>query len=85
LAILIKAPAAIIGLELEKLRKRGATHLVFTEYTAWWLEYYKEFGSYLDSHYRRLSQTPQYVIFDVSDGVNTSVMADESPIPGVDN
>ena len=62
-------------MELEKLRKRGATHLVFTQYTAWWLDYYKEFGNYLDLRYRRLSQTPAYVIFDLSDGLNEKVTA----------
>ena len=55
-------------MELEKLRNRGASHLVFTQYTVWWLDYYKEFGSYLDLRYRRLTQTPAYVIFDLGDG-----------------
>jgi 4-amino-4-deoxy-L-arabinose transferase-like glycosyltransferase len=55
-------------MDLEKLRTRGATHLVFTQYTVWWLDYYKEFATYLDLRYRRLSQTPAYVIFDLEDG-----------------
>ena len=53
-------------MELEKLRNRGATHLVFTQYTVWWLDYYKEFGDYLDSYYRRMRETEDYVIFDLS-------------------
>jgi 4-amino-4-deoxy-L-arabinose transferase-like glycosyltransferase len=55
--------------ELEKLRKRGATHLVFTQYTAWWLDYYNEFGNYLDLRYRRVEKSPDYVIFELSGGL----------------
>jgi hypothetical protein len=55
---------AIMG--LERLRQRGATLLVFTQYTLWWLDYYKEFGDYLDSRYRRLTETEDYLIFDLA-------------------
>jgi hypothetical protein len=65
-------------MELEKLRKRGATHLVFTQYTAWWLDYYKEFGTHLDLRYRRVTGTPTFVIFDLSDGLSTSATAGAS-------
>jgi 4-amino-4-deoxy-L-arabinose transferase-like glycosyltransferase len=34
-------------LDLEELRRRGATHLVFTTNTFWWLEYYPEFTEHL--------------------------------------
>jgi 4-amino-4-deoxy-L-arabinose transferase-like glycosyltransferase len=33
--------------DLEQLRRRGATHLVFTTNTFWWLEYYPEFTEHL--------------------------------------
>jgi 4-amino-4-deoxy-L-arabinose transferase-like glycosyltransferase len=56
--------------ELEKLRSRGATHLVFTQYTVWWLDYYKEFGDYVDSRYRRTTETEEYLIFDLADELN---------------
>jgi hypothetical protein len=56
--------------ELEKLRSRGATHLVFTQYTVWWLDYYKEFGDYVDSRYRRMTETEEYLIFDLADELN---------------
>lgn len=69
-------------MELEKLRNRGATHLVFTLYTVWWLDYYKEFGDHLDSHYRRLAETPAYVIFDLSDGLNEKVTAGVPQLSG---
>ena len=52
-------------IELEKLRKRGASYLVFTRYTGWWLDYYKDFQKYLDSRYPRVRQTEDYVIFDL--------------------
>jgi 4-amino-4-deoxy-L-arabinose transferase-like glycosyltransferase len=51
---------------LERLRQRGATLLVFTQYTVWWLDYYKEFGNYLNSRYRRLRETEDYLIFDLA-------------------
>jgi len=51
---------------LEKLRQRGASHLVFTQYTVWWLDFYDEFGKYLDSRYARVRQTNDYVIFDLA-------------------
>ncbi len=52
--------------DLEKLRQRGASYLVFTLYTAWWLDYYKGFQRYLDTRYRRVLQTENYVIFDLT-------------------
>jgi 4-amino-4-deoxy-L-arabinose transferase-like glycosyltransferase len=59
---------AIIG--LENLRNRGATHLVFNQYTLWWLDYYKEFGDYIDSHYRRIRETADFLIFGLADQLN---------------
>jgi 4-amino-4-deoxy-L-arabinose transferase-like glycosyltransferase len=52
-------------MDLEKLRNRGARYIVFTQYTAWWLDYYKEFRKYLDSRYSRVRDTDDYVIFDL--------------------
>ena len=51
---------------LEKLRARGARYLVFDRWTLWWLDYYKELHDHLDSHYRRIRQTDDYIIFDLS-------------------
>jgi 4-amino-4-deoxy-L-arabinose transferase-like glycosyltransferase len=67
-------------MELEKLRKRGAGYLVFTRYTAWWLDYYKDFGSYLDSRYRRVQDTEEYVIFDLAGELNTEARTAVSPV-----
>jgi 4-amino-4-deoxy-L-arabinose transferase-like glycosyltransferase len=57
-------------MDLEKLRERGAVYLVFTRYTAWWLDYYRDFQKYLDSRYRRVLQTENYVIFDLTEARN---------------
>ncbi|HEY2989184.1 MAG TPA: glycosyltransferase family 39 protein [Candidatus Binatia bacterium] len=54
--------------KLEQLRSQGAGFLVFTRYTVWWLDYYREFQKYLDSRYRREAQNDDYVIFDLSGG-----------------
>jgi 4-amino-4-deoxy-L-arabinose transferase-like glycosyltransferase len=56
--------------ELEKLRKQGGRYLVFPRYTVWWLDHYKDFRSHLDSHYRRVGQTTDYVIFDLAERGN---------------
>jgi hypothetical protein len=53
--------------ELEKLRRQGGRYLVFPRYTVWWLDHYKDFRSHLDSRYRRVRQTADYVIFDLAE------------------
>jgi 4-amino-4-deoxy-L-arabinose transferase-like glycosyltransferase len=50
-------------LNLDKLRKRGATHLVFTFNTAWWLDYYREFGQHVDATATLLRATPEFRIY----------------------
>ncbi len=73
----LNSQEAILG--LEKLRTRGATHLVFTQYTVWWLDYYKGFGHYLDSHYRRIAETQDYVIFDLAAKLNDKITTSSPP------
>jgi hypothetical protein len=51
---------------LEKLRKQGAKYLVFPRYTFWWLDYFKDFRSHVDSRYRPVRRTNEYVIFDLT-------------------
>jgi 4-amino-4-deoxy-L-arabinose transferase-like glycosyltransferase len=53
-------------IQLERLKELGARFLVFTRYTVWWLEYYTDFQEYLDSRHRRVSDTRNYVIFDLT-------------------
>lgn len=48
---------------LETLRSRGATHLVFYAGTQWWLDYYKEFADHLANTATLVEQTPQFTIY----------------------
>jgi 4-amino-4-deoxy-L-arabinose transferase-like glycosyltransferase len=51
---------------LEKLRGEGASYLAFTPHTFWWFEYYQGFRGYLEARYRRVRETTEYVIFDIT-------------------
>jgi 4-amino-4-deoxy-L-arabinose transferase-like glycosyltransferase len=55
--------SAQIVANLEKLRSRGATHLVFYAGTQWWLDYYKEFADHLANTATLVEQTPQFTIY----------------------
>ena len=57
--------AAAVIAHLEYLRSNGATHLVFTYATIWWLEHYAEFGKHLESRYRVLHRDGDCVIYDL--------------------
>jgi hypothetical protein len=48
---------------LEKLRNRGATHLVFYAGTDWWLKYYREFAERLATSATLVEETPEFTIF----------------------
>jgi len=52
--------------ELETLRGKGAAYLTFIRNTFWWLDYFQAFRKHLDSHYRRISVTADYIIFDLT-------------------
>ena len=55
--------SAQIIANLEKLRARGATHLVFYAGTQWWLEYYPEFAQHLATNATLVEQTPEFTIY----------------------
>jgi 4-amino-4-deoxy-L-arabinose transferase-like glycosyltransferase len=55
--------SAQIIANLEKLRKRGATHLVFYAGTRWWLDYYREFAERLSTSATLVEETPEFTIF----------------------
>ena len=55
--------SAEIIANLEKLRSRGATHLVFYAGTQWWLDYYKEFADRLAQNATLVEQTPEFTIY----------------------
>jgi hypothetical protein len=48
---------------LEKLRSRGATHLVFYPGTRWWLDYYREFAERLAATATLVEETPEFTIY----------------------
>ncbi|MEY2574710.1 MAG: hypothetical protein QOF80_197 [Verrucomicrobiota bacterium] len=55
--------SAQIIANLEKLRSRGATHLVFYAGTQWWLDYYKEFADHLANTATLVEQTRDFTIY----------------------
>jgi hypothetical protein len=48
---------------LEKLRRRGATHVVLTTNTFWWLDYYPEFAEHLAESAKLMEATPEFRIY----------------------
>src|SRR6476660_445820 len=51
---------------LERLRRGGATHFVFTKNTFWWLQSYPEFVGYLSKHATLIEATPQFAIYKLT-------------------
>ena len=52
--------------DLERLRHRGATHLVFTANTFWWLESYPEFTRHLAEVATLPNATPRFRIYKLT-------------------
>ena len=52
--------------DLEQLRRRGATHFVFTTNTFWWLDYYPEFAQHLAESAKLMEATPRFRIYKLS-------------------
>jgi len=52
--------------DLEQLRRRGATHLVFTTNTLWWLHYYPEFAQHLAKSAELIEATPEFRIYKLT-------------------
>jgi hypothetical protein len=48
---------------LEKLRRRGATHVVFTRNTLWWLGYYPEFEQHLAQSGTVMAASTEFKIY----------------------
>jgi 4-amino-4-deoxy-L-arabinose transferase-like glycosyltransferase len=55
--------SAQIIADLEKLRNRGATHLVFYRGTDWWPKYYREFAERLAASATLVEATPELTIY----------------------
>jgi 4-amino-4-deoxy-L-arabinose transferase-like glycosyltransferase len=49
--------------DLEGLHRRGATHLVFTTNTFWWLDYYPQFAQHLAQRAMLIEATPEFRIY----------------------
>ena len=52
--------------DLENLRKRGATYLVFTTNTIWWLDYYKEFAQRVAQSATLIEATAEFRIYKLN-------------------
>jgi 4-amino-4-deoxy-L-arabinose transferase-like glycosyltransferase len=52
--------------DLEELRKRGATYLVFTSDTAWWLDYYPEFRQHVRATAALVETASQFKIYKLN-------------------
>ena len=55
--------------DLERLRHSGATHLVFTTNTFWWLDYYPEFAGHLGDTAILMEATPRFKIYKLTSAV----------------
>jgi hypothetical protein len=53
---------------LERLRRRGATHFVFTKNTFWWLQSYPEFVGHLSKYATLIETTPEFRIYKLAAG-----------------
>ena len=53
-------------LDLEQLRRLGATHFVFTFNTFWWLAYYPEFAQHLAQNATLIAATPEFRIYKLT-------------------
>jgi len=53
-------------LDLEQLRRLGATHFVFTINTFWWLAYYPEFAQHLAQNATLITATPEFRIYKLT-------------------
>jgi 4-amino-4-deoxy-L-arabinose transferase-like glycosyltransferase len=54
--------------DLDQLRRRGATHFVFTTNTVWWLHYYPEFAQHLAESATLMEATPEFRIYKLAGG-----------------
>jgi len=70
--------------ELETLRREGARYLVFLRHTMWWFDEYPDLGRAVTTSYRRVRETEDYVIFDLSLSVPRGFTPDDASVPMTD-
>jgi len=51
---------------LERLRRRGATHFVLSRNTFWWLQSYPEFAAHLTNNATLIQATPEFRIYKLT-------------------
>ena len=52
--------------DLKGLKARGASYLVFSSDTAWWLDYYQELGKYVTTNAQVIEATPEFKIYKLN-------------------
>jgi 4-amino-4-deoxy-L-arabinose transferase-like glycosyltransferase len=52
--------------DLEQLKKRGASYVVFYSATFWWLDYYKDFAQHLVDSATLMEATPEFRIYKLN-------------------
>jgi hypothetical protein len=52
--------------QLEALQRGGAEFILFPATGMWWLDYYAELRTYLDSHYSRVCENDDCVIYELA-------------------
>jgi 4-amino-4-deoxy-L-arabinose transferase-like glycosyltransferase len=52
--------------DLEELRKRGASYLVVTSNTSWWLDYYEQLGEYVRRTATLMDETSDFKIYKLN-------------------
>jgi 4-amino-4-deoxy-L-arabinose transferase-like glycosyltransferase len=57
--------------ELSELHQLGLRYLVLLKYTSWWLDYYTEFRTYLETTGARRVDTPDFIIFELEEPSGT--------------
>ena len=51
---------------LERLRRGGATHFVFTRNTVWWMQSYPDFAAHLTNNAALIEATPEFRIYKLT-------------------
>ncbi|HEV3243927.1 MAG TPA: glycosyltransferase family 39 protein [Chthoniobacterales bacterium] len=52
--------------DLEELRKHGASYLVFTSNTSWWPDYYEQLGQYVQRTATPMDETSEFKIYKLN-------------------
>jgi hypothetical protein len=51
--------------QLEALRGKGASFIIFPSTAFWWLDYYSDFRDYLDTNYKRMMDDSDFIVHDL--------------------